>query len=117
MTSPRRFQFHLSTALLGMIAIGLVMPKIISAFRLSKTDGAAVVYTMTIPFVLGALEFEAFLARREAAADEKDSDGSKPLPLKIPFPVLAFVLELVLVGLWALTAARTLFIFAGRSPG
>jgi len=106
-----RFQFHLSTAALGMIAIGVVMPKIISAFRHSAVDGAAVLYTVAIPFVLGALEFEAFLARRDDAAREPGAEKLPSPKLVIRFPIVVFVLELALIGIWAFAAARTYMLF------
>ena len=101
-----RFQFHLSTAALGMLVIGVVMPKVIAAFRRSTFDGVALVYALGIPFVLLALEFENFLARQK---ENSGISGAEKLPmpkLTLRFPVLIFGLELTLIGLWAFAAAR-----------
>lgn len=105
-SKPNSFQFHLTTALFVMVALGALTPVLLRSFRVSVTEGAAMTYAFALPIVMGAFEIESFLLRRSdpnAKYERPRQAGSRVMG-----SLLYFVVELAMIGLWAICVAKVI---------
>ena len=101
---PRKIQFHLTTALFVMVALGVLTPFLLRSFRVSFLDGAALGYACALPILIGALEVESYLLRRA----DPDAKWERPrqAATRLMGVLLCLVFEWAAIGLWAICVAK-----------
>ena len=104
---PRKLQFHLTTALFVMVALGALTPFLLRSFRTSLMDGAALAYACALPILIGALEVESYILRRE----DPDAKYERPRQavMRLLGVIFYFTFELVLIGIWAVCMAKVIY--------